>query len=232
MRNDSALRAKAAFIACGSLYPPLMKTASVSGEQERSEHPRQVELDRVQRDGVRQIFLVDERGQQRLIRRASERLRDARHERQRHDVPDLDDVEIHQDGERARRGHLDVLRRHQRLAAVVAIGEHAADEREEDDRQLLQERVEAEVERRIGQREDQPVLRDDLHPRADGRTAGADPLDAEIPVGEGRQHAPQAALERRGRLAAGDVGKRGLSGDDRLGGFRGGGFCQMGPKRL
>ena len=84
----------------------------------------------------------------------------------------------------------------QRLALVVAIGEDAADEREEDDRQLLQERVEAEVERRAGQRQNQPVLRDDLHPRADGRTAGANPLDAEIPVGEGRQRPPHEALNR------------------------------------
>ena len=36
----------------------------------------------------------------------------------------------------------------QRPPAIVAIGEDAADEREQDDRQLLQERVEAEEERR------------------------------------------------------------------------------------
>ena len=32
MRNDSALSAKAAFMACGSLYPPLMKTARVAAK--------------------------------------------------------------------------------------------------------------------------------------------------------------------------------------------------------
>ena len=36
----------------------------------------------------------------------------------------------------------------QRAPAIVAVGEHAADEREQDDRQLLQEGVEAEEERR------------------------------------------------------------------------------------
>ena len=36
----------------------------------------------------------------------------------------------------------------QRPPAVVAVGEHAADEREQHDRQLLQERVEPEEERR------------------------------------------------------------------------------------
>ena len=178
------------------------------------------------------IFLVDERGQQRLVRRAAERLREARDERQRHDVPDLDDVEVHQDGERARRGHLNVLRRHQRFPAVVAIGKDAADEREQDDRELLQERVEAEVERRVGQREDQPVLRDNLHPGPDGRTAGADPLDAEIPVHERRQHAAQAASERGGRPGVGHDGFDGRDGRDWLSGFSGGGVWQVGSKRL
>ncbi len=125
---------------------------------------------------------------------------------------------VHQDGERARREHLDVLRRQQRLAPVVAIGEHAADEREQDDRELLQERVEAEVERGIGQREDQPVLRDDLHPRADRRAAGADPLDAEVSIGESRQHPAHAAFKRRRRPGVG------LDRFDRFGGLSAGGF--------
>jgi len=81
-------------------------------------------------------------------------------------------------GEHARRRHLHALRRDQRPAAIVAVREHAADEREQDDRQLLQKRVEAEEERRVGQRQHQPVLRDDLHPGADARGAGAEPLDA------------------------------------------------------
>ena len=85
---------------------------------------------------------------QRLIRRAAERLREAGDERQHQDVPDLDDAaDTSSSASVARRRHLDVLRRQQRPPAIVAIGEHAADEREQDDRQLLQERVEAEVER-------------------------------------------------------------------------------------
>jgi len=66
-----------------------------------------------------------------------------------------------------------------------------------------QERIEAEKERGIGQREDQPVLRDDLHPRADRRTAGADPLDAEVAITEGRQHPAHASANRRRRLGLG-----------------------------
>jgi len=81
-KNDSALRKKAAFIACGSLYPHLRNVASVAANKQRSEHPRQVELDRVvSATAFGRSFLSTERGQQRLIGRAAERLRDARHER-------------------------------------------------------------------------------------------------------------------------------------------------------
>ena len=48
-----------------------------AGEQ-RAEHAREVELDRVERDRVRQVLLVDERRNQRLIRGTAERLRHAR----------------------------------------------------------------------------------------------------------------------------------------------------------
>ena len=83
------------------------------------------------------------------VRRAAKRLRDAGHEREREDVPDLDDLEIHQRAsvpDVAIWMHWDA---EERASAVVAISEHAADEREQDDRQLLQKRVESEEERRL-----------------------------------------------------------------------------------
>ena len=84
-----------------------------------------------------------------------------------------------------------------------------ADEREQDDRQLLQERVETEVEgRRVGQRDDEPVLGDDLHPRADARGAGANPLHAEVAVGEGHQGAAYRACGN-GSRRFGCLGGRG-----------------------
>jgi hypothetical protein len=89
------------------------------------------------------------------------------------------------------------------LRRSVAIGEYASDEREHDDRELLQERIEAEKERGIGQREDQPVLCDDLHPRADRRAAGADPLNAEVAITEGRQHPAHASANRHRSLGLG-----------------------------
>ena len=103
-------------------------------------------------------------------------------------------------------GHLDVLRAEQQPAAIVAIGDDAADEREQQDRQLPEEIVEPEEERRLGEVEDEPALRDLLHPRADRRGEGAEPEDAEIAVSEGGERALQERLreqpERRARRRA------------------------------
>jgi hypothetical protein len=125
-------------------------------------------------------------------------------------VPHLDDVEEHQHGQHAGRRHLQVLRRHEGAPPVVAIGEDAADQREQDDRQLLQERVEAQEERRIRQRDDQPVLRHDLHPRADARGAAPNHCTRKVAIGERGEHPPHRAGpdRRRGRRH----GFRGRSG--------------------
>ena len=65
---------------------------------------------------------------------------------------------IDEQRQRGRRRHLDVLRGQQRPAAIAAVRQHAADEREEHDRQLLQEGIEPEEEGRARQRQDHPVL--------------------------------------------------------------------------
>ena len=105
------------------------------------------------------------------------------------DVPEEDER-----GQRERRRHLDVLRAEQQPPAIVAIGDDAADEREEQDRQLAEEVVEPEVERGLREVEDEPALRDLLHPRADGRGEGAEPEHPEIAIGECGERAVQ---ERR-----------------------------------
>jgi hypothetical protein len=76
---------------------------------------------------------------------------------------------------------------------------YAGDEREEHDRKLLQECIEAQEEGRSRQRQDHPVLRTELRPGADAGTAGTKPLHAEIAIGEGRQHAAERALAEGGR---------------------------------
>jgi hypothetical protein len=66
----------------------------------------------------------------------------------------------------------------------VTVRDHAAEDREQQDRQLPQEVVQPEEERGLRQVEDQPALRDLLHPGADGRRKGAGPDDAEVAIGE------------------------------------------------
>ena len=147
-------------------------------------------------------FLVDERRHQRLIRGAAEGLRHAGDERQRQDVPDADVAEVDQRRERERRRHLDVLRAEQQAASIVAIGDDAADQREQQDRQLPEKVVEPEEERRLRQIEDQPALRDLLHPGADRGGEGAEPQDAEIAIGERRERALQERLADAGAAVA------------------------------
>ena len=80
--------------------------------------------------------------------------------------------------------HLHVLRPEQHAAAVDAVGDDAADQREQYDGDLAQETVEAQQKRRAGDGKHQPALRHDLHPGADRRSAGAEPQQAELAVME------------------------------------------------
>jgi hypothetical protein len=73
----------------------------------------------------------------------------------------------------------------------VAIGDDAANERQQENRKLSEEIVEAELERGLGQLEDEPALRHLLHPRADRRGKRAKPEDAKVAVGECRESAAQ-----------------------------------------
>ena len=60
-RNDSALSDEARVHRLRLAVAPLGERRERRAEEQRAEHARHVELDRVERDGVRQIFLVDER---------------------------------------------------------------------------------------------------------------------------------------------------------------------------
>ena len=76
-RNENPLTPKQA-------APPQRRERD-AGEQ-RAEDARQVELDGVERDRVRQVLLLDERGNQRLIRGPAERLPQPRDEREQQHV--------------------------------------------------------------------------------------------------------------------------------------------------
>jgi hypothetical protein len=68
----------------------------------------------------------------------------------------------------------------------MTVGDDPADQREEHDRQLLQECIEPEKERRSRQGEHQPVFRQALHPCANARDAGAQPENAKVAMVQGR----------------------------------------------
>ena len=155
-----------------------------------------------------EVLLPDERGNQRLVGRPSERLGAPRHKRERQDVPDLHVAQQDEPRQGERRRHLDDLRGQQQLPPVVTVRDNAADEGEQQDRQLAKKCVEGEVLRRVGQLEHQPVLRDLLHPVADAGCAGAHPQHAEIAVGQRRAKTPEATWWSR-QDDSGRVGNRG-----------------------
>jgi hypothetical protein len=76
----------------------------------------------------------------------------------------------------------------------VTIGDDAADQRQQQDRQLSEKVVEAQIERRFGELEDEPALRDFLHPCAHGRGEGTEPEEAKIAIRERRQRAAENRL--------------------------------------
>ena len=82
----------------------------------------------------------------------------------------------------------------------MPVGDHPADEREQQDRQLAEKVVQPKEKRGFGQVENEPALRHLLHPRADRRGEGAEPQNAKIPVSKRCQRALQE------RVAEGDRG--------------------------
>ena len=151
---------------------------------------------------------LNERRDQRLVGRAAERLGAAGDERQRQDVPDRGRRPSRPGPARVKAVviwmHCDIS---SSAAPIAAIGHDAADQREQHDRQLAEKGVEPEEERRIGERQNQPVLGDALHPGADAGGEGAEPQDAEIPVGERGRQAPEGPAGR-GRAANACRGRR------------------------
>jgi hypothetical protein len=142
-------------------------------------------------------------------------------------VPDAHDVEVHQYAERERRGHLDVLRGQERAAAVVTVGQHTANEREEHDRQLLKKGIDAQPECRAGDREYQPVLGDALHPGADARGARTQPENAEVAIGKGRGDAPEDPVTERWGESLGRFGSEWFNQRSNI--SQGSGFGTRGP---
>ena len=166
-----------------------------------SDDAREVELDRVQRDGVREVLAVHERRHERLVGGPAEGLREADDEGQRQDHPDLDVVRGDQAREEKRRRELDELGGQKDPAPVEPVRENAAEQREEKKRSGAQKRVEREKRRGTRHREDQPGLRHLLHPGADARREGARPQEAVVAVRERLERPVQGHEPGRGREA-------------------------------
>ncbi len=150
---------------------------------------REIELDGVHRDGVREVLRADEGGQKRRVGRTAEGLADSDEEAEREDVPDLYEVQGEEGGEQEGADHLDVLGGKQHLAAIHAIGKDASKEREHHDGKLAEEEVEAEVEGVFGEVVDEPALGELLDEGADGGDAGSYPHQPEVTVAEGSEDA-------------------------------------------
>ena len=110
----------------------------------RADDPRRVEERGVEPDRVGDVVAADHLDGERLTGRHVDRVRDPEHRAEHHDVPDLHDVRRAS----ARTGanassHRDRLGRHQRLALRQLVGDHAAEQPEQDDRPELGERHDA-----------------------------------------------------------------------------------------
>ncbi len=92
--------------------------------------------------------------------------------------------------ERAR--HLHELRTQQDAPSIEPVGQDAAEEREQQKRRIAEKRVESQQKRRPRDREDQPVLRDLLHPGADAGREGTGPHQAKVAVRKRLERALQS----------------------------------------
>src|SRR6202041_3876875 len=101
--------------------------------ERRSDHHGNVELDRIEGDGIRHIFFVDESRDQGLIGGTAEGLGESRNEGQAKNVPDMNMAGRDQYREEAGGRHLHILRGEQDLATLDAIGDDSAKQRKEED---------------------------------------------------------------------------------------------------
>src|ERR1700733_13193123 len=70
----------------------------------------------------------------------------------------------------------------ERIARAAGFCGARCDQREQENWNACKKLIEREQERRMAQAVDEPALRDDLHPGADGGGAGADPHKAKIAI--------------------------------------------------
>jgi len=121
---------------------------------------------RVERDGARHLLARHQLRGERAPGRLLEGRRDAMDEHQRVDVPERDVAAHDQQPEDERLEETDGLADEQEVALGPAVGEHAADQGEDEDGDVLEGSDGAERERRAREVEHEPGLAQPLHPGA------------------------------------------------------------------
>ena len=160
---------------------------------------RQVEAGRVERDRVDEVLGRDELGGERLAHRHLDGVHEARREGQDVDMPDLDDARGRQDEQRRGLEHGDRVDGHQCPPLVDAIGQHAADRRQDHGRGEHERQHQAQLERRATELKHEPGLSDRLHPGTGQAADLAEPVDPVVSMAHGRESATDAARRTRRR---------------------------------
>src|SRR5262245_50772697 len=135
----------------------------------RADDARQMELNRIERDRILQVFLFDQHRNQRLICRAAERLRASGQEGERQRAPHQNHVRRPQKSERGQRQRatqLRPLRSEQDATPIDAVGDHSSDQGEEYDRRGAQEGQITGIAGLVRERVEDPGQRRFLQPRA------------------------------------------------------------------
>ena len=172
-------------------------------EQPRDDRPdraREVELERVQGHGVRDPLLRHEARDHRLVGGGRLGLHEPGREGDEHDRGDAEVPGQVEHAQQHRHRHLEPLRREQDEPAVDAVGHRSPEQHEGEERHLLGEAAQAQVEGVAEAGVDDPGQRHVLDPGADAGEEGARPQQAEAAVGEGRQEAGQRARLARAEL--------------------------------
>ncbi len=176
---------------------------------------------------------------ERLARRVVDGVDRAADEHEPVDHPDLDGAGQGQREQRQRGDGHQRLRDHQQAALVVAVGEHAAEDAEEQDREELEAGGDADRDAGAGQLHDEPHLGDDLHPVADQRDDLAGevaPVVGDLERGQRaaeceRQERPSSCSSMRSsRTAARSQRRAVLGGAARAGARRGRRSCGCGSR--
>ena len=152
-------RKKATFVSRPHAGPEQQHQAAANG---RADENRQVAAAGVQPDGARQIVLPHHVVDDELRGRRPDDARGAVDEQDDHGVPHLQRPEQKEHAPRQRRRHEERLRNLNQLPAVVAVGERAGVQREQQERQPVADDGESGERRRTKRLEHHPVADDVL----------------------------------------------------------------------